>query len=140
MLDNQVKQCRELISEAASIAALTGAGISTNAGIPDFRGPQGLYITRRYDPDKVFDIRAFLEDPNPFFEFAHDFIELEKNLRPTASHHFLSALERQGKFKGVITQNIDGLHQRAGSKNVLEMHGSFLKGYCLKCAQEYSYE
>ena len=138
-MDNPVSQCVRLIQEAKTIAALTGAGISTGAGIPDFRGPQGLYVTRRYDPDKVFDIDYFHEDPAPFFQFARDFLLLEEKIRPTLAHRFLSDLEKQGKLKGVVTQNIDSLHQMAGSKNVYEMHGSFWVSRCLKCNQEFSF-
>ena len=121
------------------MAALTGAGISTGAGIPDFRGPQGLYVTRRYDPDKVFDIDYFHKDPAPFFQFARDFLLLEEKIKPTVAHRFLSDLEKQGKLKGVVTQNIDSLHQMAGSKNVYEMHGSFWKSRCLKCDKGFSF-
>jgi len=129
-----------LIAEANCIAALTGAGISTKAGIPDFRGPKGLYVTRQYDPDKVFDIRYFHKDPKPFYEFARDFVELEKKIKPTTTHYFLSQLEQSGKLKGIVTQNIDSLHQLAGSKNVLEIHGSFWISYCTQCHHKFSYE
>ena len=136
----KVQQCAKLINEAQSIGVLTGAGISTNAGIPDFLGPNGLYITRRYDPDTVFDIHHFLNDPAPFYEFARDFIALEQNIQPTVTHKFLAALEKTGKLKGIVTQNIDSLHHKAGSKNVFEMHGSFWQSYCLDCDKEFSYE
>lgn len=139
-IDAAAQECAGLIAQAQSIAALTGAGISTSAGIPDFRGPQGLYVTRRYDPETVFDIHYFYQDPKPFFDFARDFISLEEKLSPTFAHQFLVQLESQGKLKGIITQNIDALHQKAGSKNVMEMHGGFWRNYCLGCAQEYSYE
>jgi NAD-dependent deacetylase len=102
-----------LIREATHIAVLTGAGISTTAGIPDFRGPRGLYVTRQYDPEKTFDITYFDRDPSYFFAFARD---------------------------AVITQNIDGLHQRAGSKRVIEVHGSVRSGHCRKCGRMYAYE
>lgn len=139
LLDQQVDECIRCIQEASNIVALTGAGISTNAGIPDFRGPQGLYVTRQYDPDKVFDIGYFHEDPDLFFTFAKDFLELEKKIQPTATHHFFTKLEQSGKCQGIITQNIDALHQMAGAKNVLEMHGSFWQSYCVKCAKAYAY-
>ena len=139
-MDTSARTCAALIKKVESIAALTGAGISTSAGIPDFRGPQGLYVTKKYDADKVFDINQFLTDPVPFFDFARDFVGLEQTLRPTRAHEFLSALEATGKLTGLITQNIDCLHQRAGSKNVLEMHGSFSDSYCLECEKHFSYE
>ncbi len=79
-IDTQAQHCAQLITDSNSIAVLTGAGISTGAGIPDFRGPQGLYVTRKYDPEKVFDIDYFLRDPKPFFDSARDFIGLEEKL------------------------------------------------------------
>lgn len=136
----QVEQCVQLINESNNIAALTGAGISTSAGIPDFRGPKGLYVTRQYDPDLVFNIDHFYQDPKPFFEFARDFIGLTQNLQPTTTHQFLAKLEDQGKLKGIITQNIDCLHQKAGSKNVLEMHGGIGESYCLECQDRFDFE
>jgi len=139
MSDN-INNCVNLIKQAKQIGVLTGAGISTNAGIPDFRGPKGLYVTKQYDPEKVFDINCFHEDPKPFFEFARDFVGLEQTLKPTIAHQFLADLEREGKLIGIVTQNIDSLHQMAGSKNVLEMHGSFWKSFCMNCSTEYSYE
>ena len=138
-LIQQIKTCLKLIQESKSIAVLTGAGISTSAGIPDFRGPKGLYVTRQYDPDKVFDINYFHQDPKPFFRFARDFLNLEDKIKPTAAHQFFAHLEKEGKLKGIITQNIDSLHQMAGSKNVYEMHGSFWISHCLKCRKEYSF-
>lgn len=138
-MDNSVSQCVRLIQDAKIIAALTGAGISTKAGIPDFRGPQGLYVTRRYDPGTVFDINYFYHDPKPFYEFARDFLLLEEKISPTFAHKFLSDLEKTGKLKGVVTQNIDSLHQRAGSQKVYEMHGSFSLSHCLKCRKEFSF-
>ena len=139
-LANDVRECIRLIKGARSIAALTGAGISTSAGIPDFRGPQGLYVTRRYDPEKIFDINCFFRDPKPFYEFAKDFISLEDTIQPTFTHKFLSNLEKHGKLNGIITQNIDSLHQMAGSKKVYEMHGSFWVSHCLDCRKEFSYK
>lgn len=130
---NSDVHCANLIREANKIAVLTGAGISTKAGIPDFRGPEGLYVTKRYDPDTVFNIDCFYRDPKPFFDFARDFIKLESTLKPTFAHNFFADLEHSGKLIGVITQNIDSLHQMAGNKKVLELHGSFLKSHCINC-------
>jgi NAD-dependent deacetylase len=136
---DQVKDFVQLIEEARSIAVLTGAGISTNAGIPDFRGPKGLYVTKKYDADKIFDIHHFYSDPEPFYEFAHDFLGLEEKIIPTSAHRFLSKLEQNGKLKGVVTQNIDALHFKAGSKSVYEMHGSFWNSYCIECGAPYNF-
>lgn len=137
---DDISECARLIHEAQSIAVLTGAGISTNAGVPDFRGPQGLYVTKRYDADKIFDIRHFCKDQTAFYEFVRDFIDLEEKIQPTFAHRFLADLEARGKLKGIVTQNIDTLHQRAGSKNVYEMHGSIWKSFCMDCRREFSYE
>lgn len=152
-MSTPAQQCAQLIKEAEQIAVLTGAGISTNAGIPDFRGPKGLYVTKsfgfaqdgelvepQYDADKVFDIGHFYRDPKPFYDFARDFLGLEERIAPTFTHKFLTDLEHAGKLIGVITQNIDYLHQRAGSKNVLEMHGSFWTSFCLDCNRTFSIE
>lgn len=136
---SDVLHCTALIAKAISIVALTGAGISTSAGIPDFRGPHGLYVTRRYDPDTVFDINYFLRDPKPFFDFSRDFLHLESTIQPTFTHRFLTKLESIGKLTGVITQNIDGLHTKALTKNVLEVHGGYQKSFCLDCGQEFSF-
>ena len=129
-------ECAGLIKNAGSIVALTGAGISTAAGIPDFRGPQGLYVTHRYDPEKVFDIDWFRHSPGDFYEFSRDLVEVVKDARPTFSHLFLAALERSGFLTAVITQNIDMLHQMAGSRRVVELHGSYHSATCLACARQ----
>src|SRR6202789_3704547 len=138
-LDIPIAQCAQLILQSNNIVVLTGAGISTNAGIPDFRGPQGLYTSRLYDAEKIFDIAYFLKDPKPFYEFACDFITIESTITPTATHHALVKLEGAGKIKAVITQNIDGLHQKAGSQKILDMHGNFLTSHCLRCRKGYDY-
>jgi NAD-dependent deacetylase len=127
-----------LIQNSLRIVALTGAGISTAAGIPDFRGPNGIYVTHQYDPDKTFDIDWFDTDPHYFFEFARDFLTTIDHIHPTRAHAFLAELEQQGLLRSVITQNIDGLHQKAGSRNVIEVHGSFQQGHCRKCGHSYS--
>ena len=127
-------ECARLIKNAGSIVALTGAGISTAAGIPDFRSPQGLYVTRRYDPEKVFDIDWFRHSPGDFYEFSRDLVEVVKDARPTFSHRFLAALERSGSLTAVITQNIDMFHQMAGSRRVVELHGSYHSATYLACA------
>ncbi len=127
--------CADLISRSDSTVVLTGAGISTSAGIPDFRGPRGLYVTRRYDPERVFDIRWFQRDPGFFYEFARDFISMMMTVRPTFSHLFLARLEAAGKLDAVITQNIDMLHQSAGSRNVVELHGSYGTATCRDCGR-----
>jgi len=138
-MSDPIQQCARLIDEASSIAVLTGAGISTSAGIADFRGPQGLYVTKKYDADRIFDIRHFLADPAPFYEFAHDFLKLEEKINPTPAHRFLHLLEEAGKLKGIVTQNIDALHYKAGSRSVYEMHGSFWNSYCVECNAPFNF-
>jgi len=129
--------CAELIRKARSVVALTGAGISTAAGVPDFRGPKGLYVTRRYDPEKVFEIDWFYRQPRYFYEFSRDFVATVKDIQPTFTHRFLAKLESSGLLTGVITQNIDILHQLAGSRIVLELHGSYRSATCNDCGKLY---
>ncbi len=133
------KKCAEFIKQSNFIVALTGAGISTDAGIPDFRGPNGIYTLNKYDPDRTFGLKFFLEDPLPFYDFAREFLHILEKAKPTFTHYFLGTLEKEGKLKSVITQNIDGLHQKAGSKNVIELHGGFERSYCLQCGKEYDF-
>jgi NAD-dependent deacetylase len=123
-MKDQARQCADLIRKAGQIGVLTGAGISTAAGIPDFRGPQGLYVTKRYDPETVFDIQYFYKDPVPFFDFARDFVGLEQNIQPTFTHDFLAGIEKGGKHIRIITQNIDSLHQIAGSTRFWKCTGA----------------
>lgn len=128
-------RCAELIRHANSIVALTGAGASTAAGIPDFRGRRGLYVTRRYDPEKVFEVGWFQREPRYFYEFSRDFVATVKDIQPTLTHRFLAELERVGRLAGVITQNIDLLHQQAGSHKVVELHSSYRSATCLTCGK-----
>lgn len=125
--------CAELIAGSRSIVVLSGAGISTAAGIPDFRGAKGLYVTRRYDPELVFEIGNFHRAPQYFYEFSLDFATAVREMNPTFTHRFLVDLERRGKLEGIITQNIDILHQLAGSRRVLELHGSYRSATCQSC-------
>ncbi|MCU0240954.1 MAG: Sir2 family NAD-dependent protein deacetylase [Vicinamibacteria bacterium] len=125
------------IATAERMIVLTGAGISTAAGIPDFRGPDGIYVTRRYSAD-IFDIEAFDADPRAFFVFARDFLTAAGRMQPTRTHRFLARLEEQGRLQAVITQNIDGLHQRAGSRRVIELHGSFTISHCRRCGRAFT--
>ncbi len=131
------EECAALIDRSSCVTALSGAGISTAAGIPDFRGPGGLYVTKRYDPVKVFDIRWFSRDHGYFYEFAHDFVTMMETVRPTFTHYFLACLEATGVLRGVITQNIDMLHQSAGSSRVIELHGSYGSATCHGCGRNF---
>jgi len=118
---------------ARRVGALTGAGLSTAAGIPDFRGPKGLYVTRAYDPETVFEIGYFDRDPAPFYAFSRDFLGLLDTIQPTYTHQFLAEWEARGKIIGVATQNIDGLHARAGSRKVWPVHGDYETAHCRAC-------
>jgi NAD-dependent deacetylase len=140
MLDRQTidaEGCADLIRGSRRMVTMTGAGISTTAGIPDFRGPKGLYVTRHYDPETVFDISSFLRDPVPFYDFTRDFLGVIDTIEPTFTHRFLAELEAAGKLLTVVTQNIDSLHQKAGSKEVISVHGDYWTSHCLECAREF---
>lgn len=114
-------------------AIFTGAGVSTLCGIPDFRGPNGLY--KQPDAERIFDIEWFRRDPSIYYTGAQELIYGLKKFRPGPVHHAVAALERAGVAQGVITQNIDMLHQKAGSKTVYEVHGSPLLHRCLACGR-----
>lgn len=123
-----------LIHEARSVVALTGAGISVPSGIPDFRSPQtGLWA--QVDPMKVAHIDAFRRDPERFWSFYSKRFDVLDDKRPNRAHELLAALERAGLLAAVITQNIDRLHERAGSREVVEVHGSIASSSCLECGQ-----
>ncbi len=131
------QQCAQMIKKSHSLAVLSGAGISTAAGIPDFRGPQGLYVTRRYDPEKVFEISWFDRNPEYFYEFSSDFVTAAAQIEPTFSHQFLVSLEDSGTLAGIVTQNIDLLHHLAGNQNIIELHGSYNSATCTVCRSRY---
>ncbi len=128
------------IEEAQKIAVLSGAGISTNAGIEDFRGEKGIYTLKKYDPYKTFNYKYFLIDQKPFYDFARNLINLLEKAQPTYTHKFFVQLEKSGKSVTIITQNIDLLHERAGSSKIINLHGSIETSYCLYCGKKYSLE
>ena len=134
------RELAEELERAERAVALTGAGISTAAGVPDFRGPQGIYATGKYDPEKTFEIGHFLNDPRPFFDFTREILHLAGEIEPTFTHRFLAKLEERGRLRAVITQNIDPLHQEAGSQDVIWVHGNFHTSHCLACGREYGFE
>jgi len=126
----------DFIVKSHYIVALTGAGISTKAGVPDFRGPKGLYKRKDIPADKLFDINYFKEDPTLFYKHISELLNLFKKAKPTKGHLFLKRLEDLGKLKAIVTQNVDGLHKKAGNHNVIEIHGNFDKFYCIECFNE----
>lgn len=125
------------ISECDNIVFFGGAGVSTESGIPDFRSVDGLY-NQKWDcpPETILSHSFFVSKPEVFYRYYREKLVAE-NAQPNEAHLRLAELEREGKLKAVITQNIDGLHQAAGSENVLELHGSTHRAYCMKCGQEY---
>jgi len=123
-----------LISESKNIVAFTGAGISAESGIPTYRDKDGLW--NKYDPSKYADIRYFRKDPSYYWKFFRDIRSASfAHAKPNRAHNSLTHLEKEGKLKGVITQNIDGLHQMSGTRAVHELHGSSRNFYCLSCGQ-----
>jgi NAD-dependent deacetylase len=126
-----VERLAELIRGSRPCVALTGAGVSTESGIPDFRSPTGIWA--HYDPMEYASIEAFQRDPVKVWDFYARRLEMLATAEPNAAHHALAALERGGWMSAVITQNIDLLHERAGSQTVVEVHGSIRTSSCLRC-------
>ena len=136
-MGQDVKKLQELIDQHDRIVFFGGAGVSTESGIPDFRSVDGLY-NQKYDypPETILSHTFFMRHPEEFYRFYRDKM-LALDAKPNAAHKKLSELEAAGKLTGVVTQNIDGLHQAAGSKNVYEIHGSIHRNYCQKCGKFY---
>lgn len=139
MTDN-IAVFKKWIEESDNIVFFGGAGVSTESGIPDFRSVDGLYNQKyKYPPEMIISHSFFEKNPEEFYRFYRDKLII-KGAKPNAAHLRLAQLEKGGKLKAVITQNIDGLHQLAGSKNVLELHGSTLRNYCMRCGKKYGVE
>ncbi len=131
---------QNIIDQSNNIVFFGGAGVSTESGIPDFRSQDGLYAQKyAYPPEQIVSHTFFAYRTKEFFDFYRDKM-LYPAAKPNPAHIFLAKLEQAGKLKAVITQNIDGLHQAAGSKNVLELHGSVLRNYCTRCGKFYPVE
>ena len=133
-----MKRLVEALKGAKCVGCLTGAGVSTLCGIPDFRGPQGLY--RQPDAEKIFDIGWFDRDPSVYYKGCADLVYGLDKFEPGPVHKALAHLEDLGLLKGIATQNIDMLHQKAGSTNVYEVHGSPILHHCRKCGDEKTFE
>ncbi len=134
----EIDTLRQWADAADSIVFFGGAGVSTASGIPDFRSPDGLYnIKYTRPPEEMLSADFFAAHPREFYRFYFDKMVYAK-ARPNAAHTALARGERQGKITAVVTQNIDGLHQAAGSKRVYELHGSVHRNYCLACGREYT--
>ena len=131
---------QDMICQSNRIVFFGGAGVSTESGIPDFRGEDGLYHQKYdYPPETIISHHFFMENPKEFYRFYQEKM-LFLSAKPNPAHLKLAEMERKGKLCCVITQNIDGLHQAAGSKKVLELHGSVLRNYCMKCRKSYPVE
>ena len=134
------EQLKQWISESSRIVFFGGAGMSTESGIPDFRGVDGLYHQQyQYPPETIISHSFYRQNPQEFYRFYKNRM-LFPEAEPNRAHLALAKLEAEGKLKAVITQNIDGLHQAAGSKEVLELHGSVHRNYCTRCGKFYSQE
>jgi NAD-dependent deacetylase len=129
------KEVAALMADLKQCVALTGAGISAESGIATFRSKGGLW--EKYDPMVYASIEAFREDPAKYWTIRGEFIRDYDTYQPNKAHHALAELEKMGIVQHVITQNIDGLHKKAGSKNVTEIHGSLRETYCLQCGKEF---
>ena len=136
----KIEKLKEIINNSNNIVAFTGAGVSTLSGIKDFRGKNGLYKEKfEHSAEYYLSSRCFFLEPDTFYKFYKSNMNvLDKE--PNIVHKYLTKLEKDGKLKAVVTQNIDGLHQAAGSKRVYELHGSVLKNYCMKCGKSYTAE
>ena len=131
------EELKEVIENSSNIVFFGGAGVSTESGIPDFRSVDGLYNQKyKYPPETILSHSFFMTRPGDFYDFYRDKM-ICTSAKPNKAHLALAELENQGKLKAVVTQNIDGLHQMAGSKTVYELHGSVLRNYCMKCHKFY---
>lgn len=140
MYEQEIGALQEIIDESAHIVFFGGAGVSTESGIPDFRSEDGIYHEKySYPPEQIISHSFFLTKPEVFYRFYKEKM-LCLDAEPNAAHRKLAELEQAGKLKAVVTQNIDGLHEKAGSKMVYELHGSIHRNYCLRCHKFYPAE
>ncbi len=139
-MDPKIRSFVKIVQESNNIVFFGGAGVSTESGIPDFRSKDGLY-NQKYDypPETILSHSFFVSNPEEFFKFYRDKMN-SLNVEPNITHIKLAKLEEEGKLKAIVTQNIDGLHQKAGSKNVLELHGSILRNRCVECGRTHTAE
>lgn len=137
---NKIEELKKIIEKSKNIVFFSGAGISTLSGIKDFRSADGLYnLKYTYPPEEILSHTFFVNNPEEFYIFYKDKMNC-LNKKPNICHKYLVKLEKEGKLKGIITQNIDGLHTKAGSKKVLELHGTIYKNRCQKCNKIYGPE
>ena len=134
-MNDKVKQLKEIVDNTDNLVFFGGAGVSTESGIPDFRSTDGLYNMKyKYPPETIVSHTFFVRRTEEFYEFYKDKM-MALDAKPNKAHYKLAQWEKEGKCRAVVTQNIDGLHQMAGSKNVLELHGSIHRNYCTKCGK-----
>lgn len=137
MMEEKLKRFREMIEESKNIVFFGGAGVSTASGIPDFRSAHGIFVQNaEMSPEEIVSAPFFYRRTEDFYRFYKEKM-LFPNAVPNAAHRKLAEMEKAGKLRAVITQNIDGLHQAAGSKNVVELHGSALRNYCQRCGRSF---
>lgn len=137
---NQIEKLKKWVSESEHIVFFGGAGVSTESGIPDFRSVDGLYNQKfEYPPEEIISHSFFVDNPEYFFRFYKEKM-LPLGFEPNITHKVLARWEEEGRLSAVVTQNIDGLHQKAGSKKVYELHGSVLRNYCRRCRKFHSAE
>ena len=140
MCNSEIETLKTWIEASDNIVFFGGAGVSTESGIPDFRSTDGLYHQKfEYPPETILSHTFFYQHTEYIYRFYREKM-LPLEAEPNAAHRALAALERAGKLRAIVTQNIDGLHQKAGSKNVYELHGSIWRNYCTKCGKSYSAE
>ena len=134
-MNEKIRQLKEIIDQTDNLVFFGGAGVSTESGIPDFRSTDGLYNMKyKYPPETIVSHTFFVRKTEEFYEFYKDKM-MALDAKPNKAHEKLAQWEREGKCRAVVTQNIDGLHQMAGSKKVLELHGSIHRNYCTKCGK-----
>ena len=133
-----IEELQKIINESDNIVFFGGAGVSTESGIPDFRSQDGLY-NQKYDypPELILSHSFFITNKKEFYKFYFDKL-VNIDIKPNYTHIFLKELEDKGKLKGIVTQNIDGLHEMAGSKNIYNLHGTIYKNHCMECGKEYT--
>ena len=136
-VNEKIARLKEIVEESERMVFFGGAGVSTESGIPDFRSVDGLYNQKyKYPPETIISHSFYMRDPEEFYRFYKDKM-IYRDAKPNMAHKKLAELEAQGKLAAIVTQNIDGLHQMAGSKNVIELHGSIHRNYCTKCHHFY---
>ena len=136
-MDSKIEELQKIIDDSKKIVFFGGAGVSTESGIPDFRSQDGLYSQKwKYPPETIISRSFFDADPKEFYRFYREKLII-KGVQPNAAHYKLAELEKAGKLLAVVTQNIDGLHQAAGSQKIYELHGSTLRNFCMKCGAPY---